>query len=134
MAVAGIPVDQELKKAFQDLQSKMIATRQQLKMSDAQIETLKRQKTHAKVLDQEISTLPSDTRTYEGVGRMFILQEIPQVRENLMKKIETSEEKIKTLTDKMTYLENSLKDEEMNLREMVVMKMKQREAREAEET
>ncbi|XP_014786477.1 prefoldin subunit 1 isoform X2 [Octopus bimaculoides] len=122
MAVAGIPVDQELKKAFQDLQSKMIATRQQLKMSDAQIETLKRQKTHAKVLDQEISTLPSDTRTYEGVGRMFILQEIPQVRENLMKKIETSEEKIKTLTNKQVILEKSLKDSEDNLREMIMSK------------
>ncbi|CAI9733947.1 prefoldin subunit 1-like [Octopus vulgaris] len=122
MAVAGIPVDQELKKAFQDLQSKMIATRQQLKMSDAQIETLKRQKAHAKVLDQEISTLPSDTRTYEGVGRMFILQEIPQVRENLMKKIETSEEKVKTLTNKQVILEKSLKDSEDNLREMIMSK------------
>ncbi|GAB1605079.1 prefoldin subunit 1 isoform X1 [Argonauta hians] len=133
MAVAGMPVDQELKKAFQELQSKMIATRQQLKMSDAQIETLKRQKAHAKVLDQEISNLPTDIRTYEGVGRMFILQEIPQVRQNLTRKIETSEEKIKTLTEKMAYLEKSLKTEEMNLREMVVMKMQQREQQDCEE-
>lgn len=122
MAVQGIPVDQELKKAFQELQTKMITTRQQLKFSDAQVETLKRQITHSKLLDQEISILPEDTRTYEGVGRMFMLQPIPEVRKNLTKKIQTADEKIKSINSNKSYLERSIKESEDNLREMILSK------------
>lgn len=48
----------------------MIQTTQQLKISDAQIESLKHQIAHSKLVDQEIAGLPADTKTYEGVGRM----------------------------------------------------------------
>ena len=37
----------ELKKAFMELQSKMVDTKQKLKMADLQIENLKRTITHA---------------------------------------------------------------------------------------
>lgn len=41
--------------------------------------------------------LSPDTKTYESVGRMFVLTEIPQVCKNLSGRIATCEEKIKTL-------------------------------------
>ena len=57
-------------QAFQELQTKMISTTQQLKVSDMQVEQLKRQIAHSKLVEKEIAALPPDTRTYEGVGRM----------------------------------------------------------------
>ena len=48
----------------------MITTTQQIKVSDAQVDTLKRTIQHSKLVDQEIASLPVSTRTYEGVGRM----------------------------------------------------------------
>ncbi|XP_066269527.1 prefoldin subunit 1-like [Branchiostoma lanceolatum] len=123
MAVpAGLPVDQELKKAFQELQTKMITTQQQLKVADAQIEAQRRVQQHAKLTDQEISTLPEETRVYEGVGRMFILQPIPTVRDNLKTKMESSEEKIKKLQSNKTYLERNCKESQENIREMIMQK------------
>ena len=53
--------------------------------------------THAQLTDKEISQLPTDTKTYESVGRMFVLKEITVARTNLENKIKSCEEKVKTL-------------------------------------
>ncbi|XP_046354993.1 prefoldin subunit 1-like [Haliotis cracherodii] len=117
-----LAVDMELKKAFQEMQSKMITTTQQLKISDAQIETLKRTMAHSKLVDTEISQLPGGIRVYEGVGRMFLLQPLDVVRSNLTKKIKASDEKIKTIEINKGYLDKSLKESEDSLRELVLSK------------
>ena len=57
-------------QAFQELQTKMVSTTQQLKIADFQIEQLKRQIVHSKLVEKELDALPKDIRTYEGVGRM----------------------------------------------------------------
>ena len=49
---------------------KMISTSQQLKVSDMQIDQLKRQITHAKLVETELNGLPESTNVYQGVGRM----------------------------------------------------------------
>ncbi|KAB0796137.1 hypothetical protein PPYR_10452 [Photinus pyralis] len=112
-------VDLELKKAFTELQQKAIETAQQLKLSDIQIENLKRNKQHAALTEREISNLNSSTNTYDSIGRMFMLSPLSEIKENLKKKQATAEEKIKTLENNKAYLERSLKDSENNLREMV---------------
>lgn len=122
MATSTLPVDLELKKAFQELQVKMIETTQKLKMSDLQIEALRRSIQHSKLTDQEISSLPSGIRTFEGIGRMFILTNPKEVSNNLEKKMQSAEEKIKTLEASKNYLEKSLKESEDNLRDMIVSK------------
>lgn len=104
----------------------MIQTTQQLKVSDSQVETLKRKIAHTKLVDQEISALPEETRVYEGVGRMFLLMTVPTVCENLTKKKKLAEEKIKTIETNKEYLEKSLKESEQNLRELVLSKKQQR--------
>ncbi|XP_074650779.1 prefoldin subunit 1-like [Tubulanus polymorphus] len=119
-------VDEELKRAFQELQQKMITTTQQLKVSDMQIETLKRQITHKALVEQELSKLSDDTKTYEGVGRMFILQPMPVVKSHLEKKVKVSEEKIKTIESQKVYLERNMKESEDNLRELVMAKQQAR--------
>ena len=59
-------------QAFQELQTEMIATTQQIKMADMQIEAQKRQIAHAKLVDAELTAIPEGTHTYEGIGRMYI--------------------------------------------------------------
>lgn len=75
----------------------MIETSQKLKLADMQIETLKRSMTHAQLTDKEISQLPSETKMYESVGRMFVLKESSVTRSNLDNKIKSCQEKIKNL-------------------------------------
>ncbi|XP_075298226.1 prefoldin subunit 1 isoform X1 [Opisthocomus hoazin] len=65
------PVDLELKKAFTELQAKVIDTQQKVKLADIQIEQLSKTKKHAHLTDTEVMMLVDETRMYEGVGRIF---------------------------------------------------------------
>lgn len=91
------PVDLELKKAFTELQAKVIDTQQKVKLADIQIEQLNRTKKHAHLTDTEIMTLVDETNMYEGVGRMFILQSKEVIHNQLLEKQKIAEEKIKEL-------------------------------------
>lgn len=104
----------------------MITTTQQIKISDVQIDTLKRSIQHSKLVDQEISSLPPSTRMYEGVGRMFILQPSDTIKKTLDMKMKAADEKIKTLEGNKVYLERSIKESEDNLREMVMSRQQSR--------
>ncbi|XP_061175761.1 prefoldin subunit 1-like [Saccostrea echinata] len=122
----SMQVDLELKKAFQELQTKMIATTQQIKLSDAQIDQLKRSIKHSELVEHEIGALPETTRLYEGVGRMFILQPKDDIKQNLVNKKKAAEEKIKNFETSKSYLEKSIKESEDNLRELVMSKQQNR--------
>ncbi|XP_064208005.1 prefoldin subunit 1 [Anguilla rostrata] len=119
------PIDLELKKAFAELQAKMIDTQQKAKLADLQIEQLSRVKKHANLTNAEIATLPNTTRMYEGIGRMFILQSKDDINRQLIEKQKTADEKIKELEQKKTYLERSVKDAEDNIREMLMSRRAQ---------
>lgn len=64
-------------------------------------------------------SLDSNTKTYDSVGRMFLLTPLDEIKEMLRVKQAAADEKIKTLENNKKYLERSLKDAENNLREMV---------------
>lgn len=117
--------DEELKKAFAELHEKVIDTRQKLKLADIQIDTLRRSKQRAELTQIELRTLPEKTRTFESVGRMFILQDVDTIKKDLTKRTKTSEEKIKTLESNKTYLQRNLKESENNIREMVQKRQSQ---------
>lgn len=71
---------------------------------------------------REITSLDSKTKTYESVGRMFLLADMSEVKSNLKKRQQSADEKIKSLENNKNYLERSLKEAENNLREMVQQK------------
>ncbi|KAL0118666.1 hypothetical protein PUN28_009380 [Cardiocondyla obscurior] len=115
-------LDEELKQAFSKLHEKMIDTRQKLKLADIQIDKLRRMNQRAELTTKEISSLPEDTRMYESVGRMFLLDSMNNIKNNLESKVKTSDEKIKTLENNKTYLQRSLKESENEIREMIQQK------------
>ncbi|XP_017681114.1 PREDICTED: prefoldin subunit 1 [Lepidothrix coronata] len=104
------PVDLELKKAFTELQAKVMDTQQKVKLADLQIEQLSKTKKHAHLTDTEVMMLVDETRMYEGVGRMFILQPKGVIHNQLLEKQRIAEEKIKELEQKKSYLERSVKE------------------------
>ncbi|XP_032686933.1 prefoldin subunit 1 [Odontomachus brunneus] len=111
--------DQELKQAFSKLQEKMVDTSQKLKLADIQIDKLRRTKQRAELTMKEIDYLPENTRIYESVGRMFLLDDINSIKNMLDTRMKTSDEKIKTLENNKTYLQRNLKESEDDIREMI---------------
>ena len=120
-AIGGGP-DLELKRAFGELQQKMVETQQKMKLSDLQIENLKRTITHSQLTAQEIGSLPDQTPVYESVGRMFLLSTKDDIDKMLDRKQDTCKEKIKNLEGNKKYLEKSIKESENSLRELIVAK------------
>ncbi|XP_012535191.1 prefoldin subunit 1 isoform X2 [Monomorium pharaonis] len=115
-------LDEELKQAFSKLHEKMVDTKQKLKLADIQIGKLRGTKQRTELTMKEIGTLPNDTRMYESVGRMFLLNKMNNVKDNLETRIKTSDEKIKTLENNKAYLQRSLKESENEIREMIQQK------------
>uniref|UniRef100_A0A2A4JLG3 Prefoldin subunit 1 n=1 Tax=Heliothis virescens TaxID=7102 RepID=A0A2A4JLG3_HELVI len=119
------PVDLELKKAFIELQLKMVETSEKIQVIDSQIDVLKRVLAHVDITQREISMFPQDTKTYESVGRMFLLTNLDEVKSNL----KTRESQLSTRTSELEnskqYLEKNLKESEDNIREMVQQRKEQ---------
>lgn len=119
------PVDMELRKAFMELQLKMVETSEKIQIIDSQIDMLKRVLQHVDVTKREISTLPSGTKTYESVGRMFLLTNLDEVKTNLKNRETQLTARTTELTNNKQYLEKNLKESEDNIREMVQQRKEQ---------
>uniref|UniRef100_A0A8C9EY05 Prefoldin subunit 1 n=1 Tax=Pavo cristatus TaxID=9049 RepID=A0A8C9EY05_PAVCR len=117
------PVDLELKKAFTELQAKVIDTQQKVKLADIQIEQLSKTKKHAHLTDTEIMTLVDETRMYEGVGR--ILPSSILASALLEKNYVVSALSPEPESQKKSYLERSVKEAEDNIREMLMARRAQ---------
>lgn len=118
-------MDLELKKAFTDLQRKMVSTGQKLQLKDLQIGQMKRLKEQNENASKEFSRLSDDTVVYESVGRAFILTDINDMKVNLTTENKNIDEKITTLENDKLFLSRSLTQSEENLRELVQQKKKQ---------
>uniref|UniRef100_A0A023FGL6 Putative prefoldin subunit 1 n=1 Tax=Amblyomma cajennense TaxID=34607 RepID=A0A023FGL6_AMBCJ len=112
----------ELKKAFQELQMKMIDTTRRLRIADMQIESLRKAVRHAYCTGEVIAEAPEGTKMYQSVGRMFMAADFEEIMSSLDVKMKSCNEKIKSLENNKAYLEKSLKESENNLREMIVQK------------
>lgn len=115
-------VDMELKKAFEELQMKILTNRSQMKGLTAQSDYLKRQIQHSKLTETEIAQLSENVRMYEGIGRMFVLSDKPKILSSLEQKTQQCEAKIATFEKNKEYLEKNLKDSENSLRELISAK------------
>ncbi|KAM3926042.1 prefoldin subunit 1 [Leptodactylus fuscus] len=113
-------VDLEIKKAFTELQAKVIDTQQKVKLADLQIEQLNRTKKHAHLTDTEVKNLPDETPMYESVGRMFVRQTKEKIHSQLLNKQKIADDKISEIEQKKAYLERSVKEAEDNIREMLM--------------
>ncbi|CAH0578177.1 unnamed protein product [Chrysodeixis includens] len=120
------PVDLELKKAFVELHQKMLETSEKIQIIDSQIDVLKRVMQHVDITQREISTFPPATKTYESVGRMFLLTNLSEVKNNLKIRESMLNTRTSELEKSKQHLEKNLKESEDNIREMVKQKKEQK--------
>lgn len=123
------PIDLELRKAFVELQVKMVETSKKIQVIDSQISVLKRVLHRVEITQHEISTLPPGTKTYESIGRMFLLTDMDEVKSNLKNREAQLTTRTTELENNKQYLEKNLKESEDNIREMVQQRKEQIEAK-----
>uniref|UniRef100_T1GB04 U2 snRNP-associated SURP motif-containing protein n=1 Tax=Megaselia scalaris TaxID=36166 RepID=T1GB04_MEGSC len=114
--------DVELRKAFTEMHINKVETTRQVKLIDFRTDVLKNTKQKYILTSKGIADLSDDSRVYSSIGRMFALTTVPQVREELVANQEKCDSAIKQWSEKKTYLEKNLKEQEDGLRELVKQK------------
>lgn len=123
MATNASPaVDMDLKKAFQELQYQAVTTKDKVQSIQMEIESLKRASMIRKITSRTLEGLGSEPRTFESVGRTFVLRDKEALKNKIIASIKDNEEKVKSLEKNKEYLETKVKESENNLREMINQK------------
>ena len=118
--------DEELRKAFSELQVKRMETSHLVAVAEGQRQALNRSIAHSQLTFKEISDLPESTPLYRGIGRMFLLASRDEVKQSLQANETTAKEKIKEIEKNVAHCEKTLKEKEGSLRELVSHKQNEK--------
>ncbi|CAI8048955.1 Prefoldin subunit 1 [Geodia barretti] len=118
--------DEELKKAFSELQVKRMETTQLVAVSEGQRQALQRSITHSQLTCKEITEFPEGTPLYQSVGRMFLLATKEEVKKSLSGNEASAREKIGEIEKNISRWEKALKEQEDSLRELVSHKQSEK--------
>ncbi|CRG84889.1 prefoldin subunit 1 [Talaromyces islandicus] len=107
-----------LQKVVQEIESRAIASQQQIGVVKAQISTKQRDIRLLQLTSSELASLPKDTNVYEGVGKMFIHSPINTVDKRLASETETLKSDITGLEKRLHYLETTHQKSKENLEQI----------------
>ncbi|KAH8334096.1 hypothetical protein KR059_006664, partial [Drosophila kikkawai] len=106
-------------QAFTEMQINKLETTKKINMIDMKCDMVKTGKHKYQLTEKGTSSLSDDTRVYQSVGRMFLLTDVQNMREDLKAKQDKCDKAIELLEKKKEFLQKSLKDQEDGLRELV---------------
>ncbi|SPP86116.1 blast:Prefoldin subunit 1 [Drosophila guanche] len=101
------------------MQINKLETTKKINMIDMKCDMVKTGKHKYLLTEKGTSNLDNDTRVYQSVGRMFLLTDVQNMREDLKSKQDKCEKALELLEKKKEFLQKSLKDQEDGLRELV---------------
>lgn len=115
-------VDEELRKAFSELQMKMIDVKHRLTVADLEIDKFSRMQQYTDIVIKDVDNLKKGTRLFYSIGRMYLLEDDESVKKILKTKKEYASNRIKDIEKGIHVMEKNLKDSEKSLRELVEQK------------
>ncbi|XP_052896296.1 prefoldin subunit 1 [Anopheles moucheti] len=115
-------MDPELKKAFTEMQVNKIESTKKIRLLHMKTDSLKLSKQRIEVTNRHISNLDPTTKVYASVGRMYVLNDVPTLTEQLKTTQASYEEMIAQCEKNKDFLIKNLKDQEESLRELVQQK------------
>ncbi|EER45329.1 conserved hypothetical protein [Histoplasma capsulatum var. duboisii H88] len=104
-----------LQKLVQEIESRAIATQQQINIVRSQITGKQRELRLLELTSNEISQLPKETNVYEGVGKMFVANPITNVNKRLSAEKGELKTAISNLEKKLHYLETTHKNSRQHM-------------------
>mmetsp|Transcript_25555 Transcript_25555/g.73889 ORF Transcript_25555/g.73889 Transcript_25555/m.73889 type:complete len:267 (+) Transcript_25555:1-801(+) len=119
--LAGASSDPTANKELMDLRMQYMQTKKDYGLTQAEANKLQREVKVSELTRSELESLPenSDAKMYQGVGKVFMLSTREAVFATLDKTIKDSQSKEADCSKKTSYLENRLKSQEQNIRELL---------------
>uniref|UniRef100_A0A0M3HRL2 Prefoldin subunit 1 n=2 Tax=Ascaris TaxID=6251 RepID=A0A0M3HRL2_ASCLU len=109
----------QLRRAFQELQMKMVETKQRIDHGEVIKRIQKQREKVASLTKEQLERLEADRAVYRSLGRMFLKSTVASEIERHSDEIRKAQEKIAAIDRQKEYLEKSLGESEKNLREMI---------------
>ncbi|KAK5654778.1 hypothetical protein OQA88_6814 [Cercophora sp. LCS_1] len=111
--------NEALQKLVREIEAQAIQAQQQIGLVRTQLASKQREMRLAQLTRGEISTLPTDTPVYEGVGKMFVAIPGPTLQEKLGGQVKDMEGEIETLGKRLQYLETTAKNSQEHIEKML---------------
>lgn len=109
----------QLKKAFRDLQTKVVDTNRRLQQGETTIRQQEQRQRIAELTKSHLVELDKDTPVYMTIGRIFAKATIDSEIARHDEEIAKAKEKIAAVERQKEYLEKNLAESEKNIRELV---------------
>ncbi|PWN37219.1 uncharacterized protein FA14DRAFT_152624 [Meira miltonrushii] len=114
--------DEALHKIIQQIQTQLVNSSRQLSMVKAQLQGHEQGKRRLELtrqqLDQETKQGGADVRLWQGVGKMFVLEDESTVQAKLNTKLKELETEIANLTKKQKFLEKQTSEAQGHMRDI----------------
>ncbi|KAI6372688.1 hypothetical protein MCOR25_003653 [Pyricularia grisea] len=107
--------NEALQKLIQEIELKSIQAQQQISMVRSQQASKAREMRLAELTRSEISSLPTDTPVYEGLGKMFVLTPASDLNNKLSKQVKELGTDIENLGKRLHYLETTAKNSQSHI-------------------
>ncbi|KAJ5778003.1 hypothetical protein N7520_001249 [Penicillium odoratum] len=108
-----------LQKLLQEIETRAMASQQQIGITKAQLTAKQRDIRMQQLTTKELSELPSETRVYEGVGKMFVNVPINTINKRLARESSESTAEISNLEKKLQYHETTFKNSRENFEQIL---------------
>ncbi|CCU75315.1 putative prefoldin subunit 1 [Blumeria hordei DH14] len=102
--------NQALQNLLQEIETQAVQAQQQLNVVKSQIKMKQREVRMLDLTATEVSQLPSKTKVYEGVGKMFVFSPMSDVEKRLQTEQSQIQGELVGLGKKLQYLETTYKN------------------------
>ncbi|KAH8676365.1 Prefoldin [Xylariales sp. PMI_506] len=111
--------NEALQKLVREIETQAILAQQQISLVRTQQASKQRELRMAQLTRTEISSLPSDTGVYEGVGKMFVALPMDKLQGKLESQIKDAQKDVDSLGKKLQSLELTQKNSKDHIDRML---------------
>lgn len=104
-SLVQLELDEKDKENFQELQQSVGDAQRELATIANKIRTRNAEAKHAALTFAELEPIPDETRSFEQVGKMFLLRPLPELKQKLTETCETATKEVKALDEKKAHVE-----------------------------
>ncbi|KAF8433816.1 Prefoldin [Terfezia claveryi] len=107
--------NEALQKLLQEIEARATLSQQQLQVVRGQVAGKQRDMRLNQLTITELDSLPKDTNVYEGVGKMFVLVPVDNVKSRLDGEVKALSSDMEDLNKKLHYLETTFEKTQENI-------------------
>ncbi|EMD01247.1 hypothetical protein BAUCODRAFT_21176 [Baudoinia panamericana UAMH 10762] len=111
--------NEKLQQLLQEISAKAQFAEQQLGIVRTQMATKNRESRMLQLSTTEMNALPKDTPVYDGVGKMFVMTSIDDVKTRQAKEGEDIKKELSNLEKKLHYLDTTYKNSQEHMEQIL---------------